>query len=223
MKKILWAILILSLISCKPIKENKHSDYHDEFYLALNELLKSEFPNVRMIVDETLPVFNNYGNYPKPISKGEEPPPPPPPPGIVYYTQTIFDLFTLQYSLDSSDVRFMYKSIDSTKKILIDPLRVTLKVIEQKKMQEIFSQKAELFSDKWKIFRETFGEGCFIEISTPIFNSTFTKLIITIKKHCGPPDGEDYNFILEKLNDKWRIMEGKYDITTDLNEKSTKT
>ncbi len=224
MIKILWVILILSLISCKQDKVNKHSVYHDEFYLALNELIKSEFPNVSMIVDETLPVYSNYGNYPEPITEEEEPPPPPPPPpGIVYYTKTTFKFFAIEYDLDSTDAKFMYQSIDSTKKILIDSLKVNLKVIEKKKMHEIFSQKTELFSDKWKIFRETFGEGCFIETSTPIFNSTFTKLIITIKKLCGPPDGEDYIFILEKINDKWRVIEGKYDITTDPNENSTKT
>ena len=63
----------------------------------------------------------------------------------------------------------MFQSIDSTKKILIDRLKVKLKVIEQKKIQEIFSQKTELFSDKWKMFQETFGEGCIYRNIRPRF------------------------------------------------------
>ena len=225
MKKILLIILTLALLSCNQNKVTNHLINNDDFYSALNELIKLKFPNVKMIVGETTPVYKNiYDYFPEPETKeNEPPPPPPPPPGIVYYNKTIFRYFAFQYNLDSTDAKFMYQSIDSTKKIQIDSLKVNLKVIEQKKMQKIFSQKTELFSDKWKIFRETFGEGCFIETSTPIFNSTFTKLIITIKKLCGPPDGEDYIFILEKIDDKWKVMEGKYDITTDPNEKSTKT
>jgi hypothetical protein len=207
--------LILSLISCKQDKVNKHSVNNDEFYSALKELIKSEFPNVKMIVDESMPVYRNYGNYPEPITTEKEPPPPPPPPGMVCYSRTTFNFFTIQYHIDSSDAKFMYQSIDSTKKIIIDSLKVNLKVIEHKKMQEIFNQKTELFSEKWEIFHEVFGEGCYIETSTPVFNSNFTKLILTIKKLCGPPDGEESTFILEKINDKWRVVEGNYDITTD--------
>jgi hypothetical protein len=225
MKKILLILLTLSLLSCKQNKVTNYLTSNDDFYSALNELIKLEFPKVKMIVDETMPVYkNNYDYFPELESKGnEQPPPPPHPPGIVYYNKTTFSYFAFQYNLDSIDAKSMYQSIDSTKKILIDPLKVNLKVIDHKKMQEIFSQKTELFSDRWKIFRETFGGGCYIEISTPIFNSTCTKMIITIEKLCGPPDGEDSTFILEKINNKWGIVEGKYDITTDPNEKSTKT
>jgi hypothetical protein len=217
MKKITWIILILSFLSCKQNKLITHSANNDDFYSALNELIKSEFPNVKMIVDKTMPVYRNmYGNYPEPETKEiEPPPPPPPPPGIVYYDRTTFKYFAFEYQLDSSDAKFMYQSIDSTRIILIDPRKVNLKVIEHKTMQEIFGQKTELFSDRWKKFRETFGEGCFIETSTPIYNSDSTKLLLTIKKLCGPPDGEDSIYILEKINNKWRIVESNYDITTE--------
>jgi hypothetical protein len=217
MKKVLWIIMTLSLLSCKQNKVIINSINYDEFYSALNELIKLEFPNVKMIVGETMPVYKNIFSYYPETETGENepPPPPPPPPGIVYYNNTTFSFFAFQYNLDSTDAKFMFQSIDSTKKILIDSLKVNLIVIEKKKMQEIFSQKTELFSDKWKIFRETYGEGCLIEASTPIFNSNFTKLIITVKKNCGPPDGEESTFILAKINDKWRVVEGNYDITTE--------
>jgi hypothetical protein len=226
MKKILLIILTSSILSCNQSKVTTQLINNEDFYSALNELIKLEYPNAKMIIGETVPVYKNtYDYFPEQDIKENEPPPPPPPPppGIVYYNKSTFSFFISRYNLGSTDATFMYQSIDSTKRILIDSLNVNLKVIERKKVQEIFSQKTELFSDKWKLFRETFGEGCFIEISTPIFNSTFTKLIITIKKLCGPPDGEDSTFILEKIKDKWKVVEGKYDITTDPKEKSTKT
>lgn len=207
MRNLFWIIIAVSILTCKGNRTIENNPtYYNEFYSALNELIKTKFSKVTMIVDETMPVYKNMiGSYPQP-KEDNDVLSPPPPLGIIYYDNNTFDYFILSNQLDSSEAKFMYSSIDSTIIIKIDSTRTDLRLIQQDKMVEIFNRKTEYYSDKWEEFRKIYGSGCFIRISTPVFNLNYTKMIISIQKNCGPPDGVDYAFILEKSNGNWRIM-----------------
>jgi hypothetical protein len=208
MKKFLWIVIAVFLLSCKGNKSGENNPvYHDEFYSALNELVNSKFSKVKMIVDETMPVYRHEKiNVPNQDNFGEIPPPPPPETGIICYDISTFSNLIYFNKLDSFEAEFMYMSIDSTITLRIDSSKTNLHVIPQAKIIEIFSHQTEYFSDRYEEFKKVFGSGCFIRLSTPIFNSNYTKMILSIQKYCGPPDSEDYRFVLEKRNGKWRIL-----------------
>jgi hypothetical protein len=207
MKKLVWIIIAVFLLSCKGNKTIENNPiYYDEFYSAINEIVTSKFSKVTLIVDETMPVYKNmFGDYPQPKAT-KDIPPPPPPPGIIYYDNNTFDYLVFSNQLDSSEAKFMYMSIDSMMTFRIDSSKTNFRVIPQSKIIEIFSHQTEYYSDRYEEVKKLFGSGCFIRMSTPIFNSNYTKMILSIQKYCGPPDGEDYRFILEKKNGKWKIM-----------------
>ena len=51
-----------------------------------------------------------------------------------------------------------------------------------------------------------YGSSEFLMISTPIFDSTYTKAIISVDLHCGSLCGQGNEFILEKQRGIWRII-----------------
>jgi hypothetical protein len=207
MKGLYYILTTLVIIACKGERTaDNNTPYFNEFYYVLNYIVISKFSGVTLIVDETTPVYRNmFGAYSIPKSD-KDTPPPPPPPGIIYYDENTFDYLIYSGQLDSSEAKFMYNSIDSTITFKIDSSKVNLRLIPQNKLVEIFKNKSIDGFEKYNRLEKLFGAKCFIIISTPIFNSDLTKIILSIDYHCSPPDGVEYRFILEKRNNTWIML-----------------
>ena len=208
MKIFYYILIIVILTTCKEGKKTDiNSKYYKEFYSVLHELVQKKFSNVSLIVGETTPVYKNmYGKFPVPRAT-KEIPPPPPPPGIIYYDNNTFNSLTYSGQLDSADARFMYNSIDSTIVLKIDTSKSNLRVIPLTKLIEIFRNGAADGFEKYDEIEKLYGSKRFIIVSTPVYNSTMSKMILSVSYRYGPPDGEDYRFVLEKRNNGvWSII-----------------
>ena len=195
-------LLIISTILVKPsAQDNK---YNNEFYKALNSLVRSKYPKISLIIDSTWNVYTTpYGEHSIPKEKVETPPPPPVP-GIIYYDRCTFKYLVISNKLDSNDVEFMYKSIDSTKNFIIDQNKIGLSVIPWHKVIKILRNREGDFTDD--IIEKTYGARNFIIVSTPIFNADYTSLIITIKQHHGAEDLSGIQYVMRKRGENWKIV-----------------
>jgi hypothetical protein len=189
--------------SCHPRKVDFKDQYYREFYSVLNSLIQFRFTNLAVVVKETMPVYKNiYGEYYD--SLNFENPPPPPPPGIISYDKSSFEAYIFRKFIDSVDAVYMYNSIDSSIFFELDSTKLIIPVIDAKSLSSLFDS-----SDRYKGYEKLdkiYGKHCYIVVSTPIFNSNYTKVIISIDRLCGPLSGQGHEFILEKRNGKWYIL-----------------
>jgi hypothetical protein len=181
--------------------------YHREFYDVLNDLIRIRLTNISVIYCQTKPVYKTmWGNIPKPNFDTLNPPPPPPV-GFIYYDTSSFNYYIRWSGLDLSDANFMFKSIDSTKTFSIDSSKIIIPVLSKEKFLDLFKEK-DIY-EGYKEIRSIYGSSCFIAVSTPVFNKDFTKVLISIDYQCGPTWGQGYEFLLEKKNGKWWLVEDK--------------
>jgi hypothetical protein len=104
----------------------------------------------------------------------------------------------------SSEAKFMYNSIDSTKFFKIDSSRIIVRVFKKTIYDRIHQRNGlDLMYDE---LERIYGSSEFLMISTPIFDSTYTKAIISVDLHCGSLCGQGNEFILEKQRGIWRII-----------------
>ncbi len=208
MNKVFLLIVLAAFFSCTGKKISfTDTKYDIEFYEILSDLIRIRLTDVAFIVEDTKPVYRTmWGNTEKP-NEDTINPPPPPPPGFISYDTSSFGNYVHWKKLRSSDAQFMYKSIDSLKTIKIDSNRTQLPVISNSKFQEIF-KNSDFYKGYDKV-RSLYGTSCFIVVSTPIFNKDFTKALISIDYSCGPTWGQGYEFLLEKRNGKWWVIDEK--------------
>jgi hypothetical protein len=189
MMRIISLILISILtFSCSNKVEKKSEKiFNDEFYSLLNELISKQYKHVGVINYETKPVFNKEKVIPLPPWVND------------------FNMHSINLeSLDSIDIKYIYNSIDSTRKIQIDSNRVIIPVINQIRYEELFYNK-----DRWKVFtqlKKIYGSSCIITVSTPLFNANFNKAVLFIDCICGHLNGGGSCLILEKKNGRWVII-----------------
>lgn len=133
-------------------------------------------------------------------------PPPPPPPGIVCYDYNMFKYWVETDQLDSLDAESMFKSIDSSKVFKLDSSRLKIKLINQDKILEIIKNSNNDLYRTYNEIENIYGTKCFIRVSTPIYNSDLTRLIITIDYMCGPLNGYGSKFIFKKIDGDWWLI-----------------
>lgn len=205
MKK--YLVIIISILvavnSCNRFEKSK-VDFYKEFYSVLNDIIRFRLNNAKSIKIETLPVYRTgWGSMIPPSDTIF--PQPPPPPGYISYSKLMFDRQLRLKNLDSLDAAFMYNSIDSTKVIILDSTKLIIPVISRLEFNTIFND-SDLDVGYDKLF-EKYGSSCFIQVSTPIFNSDCTKMIISISYMCGPLWGYGSLLVLEKKHGNWRIID----------------
>jgi len=206
MIKFLKIFLILQIITNCQILSGQDRKYYDEFYSALKNLVRLQFPEISQITSTTLSVFKTpYGDYP--FERGSiEIPPPPPPPGIVYYNLSSFEYFKYAFKLDSVDAQFMYHSIDSTKTITIDQKETHLKVIQTESYMDIIRRCKNNFEKADSIFESTYGSPNIISVSTPVFNSDYSWAVISISPRIKNKSTVGKQFVMKKKLGTWRIV-----------------
>jgi hypothetical protein len=185
----------------------KETNYENEFYEILNDLVRIRLTDVSFIIEETKPVYRTmWGNTEKP-NEDTINPPPPPPPGFISYDKSSFNYYVHWKKMDSLDAQFMFNAIDSLKTLKLDSKRTELPVINKSKFLKLFKDK-DIY-EGYNNVRSIYGTSCFIVVSTPIFNEDFTKVLISIDYTCGPTWGQGYEFLLEKRNGKWWLIDEK--------------
>jgi hypothetical protein len=202
-------LALIFVLSCsRKHEKTKKEIYYDEFYSVLNDLIQIRLPETAVIYVETTPVYKTrlgsfkLTNYRLSIPP---PPPPPPPPGNIYYDKDFFQTQIEKKQVDSSEAEYMYLSIDSTRILKIDSSRVEVPTISKLKFKEIFYKKDK--SVGHTTLKHLYGKSCYIMVSTPVFNSIYSKAILSVSYCCGPKQREGFEFILEKKNGKWKLIE----------------
>ena len=198
---VITIIIVLLFFTCS-IKQEKSIDkqFYNEFYSVLNDLIRVRFPDVSVIRYETMPVYKTKWDT-IPIYKNSIPPPP----EIHYIDINFFNAQIERKHLESFDAKYMYHSIDSLRILKIDSNRVYLPVMSEPQFKEIFAS-GHKFSG-YKYIKEKYGTPCFIIVSTPVFNSKYTKVVILIDYSCALLGGLGYRFVLENKDGKWILID----------------
>jgi hypothetical protein len=195
-------IILFSCVGNRPVRNDQI--YYDEFYSVLNDLIRMSLPHVSAIRYETVPVIKPPW-LPSSDSPNSVSPQEPLPFGTISYNWLSFFSLAKNRKLDSLDVEFMYHSIDSSKVIVIDSNKICIPVITKSEFTSIF-QDSGIYIGYSRI-KKKFGTSCYISVSTPIFNSDYSKIVLSINYYCGALWGKGYEFVLEKEHGKWRVID----------------
>jgi hypothetical protein len=197
--------LLTILTSCNRNRINiKDRIYYDEFYSVINDLIRSNLSDVSAIRYVTEPVVKPPWH---PSSRPTDSilPPEPTAIGTIRYNWLSFYPLAKQRGLDSVDVDFMYHSIDSSKIIVIDSNRVCIPVITKATFNALFQDSG--INIGYDRIKKKYGTSCYISVSTPVFNSDYSKIVLAINYYCGPLWGNGFEFILRKKDGKWILIE----------------
>ncbi len=204
MRKYLLIITILLAFNSCNRPERPKVEFNNEFYSVMNDIIRFRLNDAKSIEIETLPVYRTYWGSMTPPSDTLVPPPPPPQ-GFISYSKLMFDRQLRLNNLDSLDATFMYNSIDTTKIIILDSTKLIIPTISRLEFNKIFD--VDDLDSAYEKLCEKYGSSCFIQVSTPIFNSDYTKMIISISYMCGPLWGYGSVLVLEKKHGKWRVID----------------
>jgi hypothetical protein len=199
MKKAGVFILMVLLIACSDTEIPKSQKSVNEFYAALNVILTSKFPGNKLILNETVPVYRTAFGYNKQPSSSDTIPTLPPP-DIVYYPYQDLKYLVNTHQIDLDDMNYMYNSIDSTKTLQIDSLKVSGKFITPQMLNSIFRDQSTLYSYRVQKLERLYGTSSILRVSTPIFNPDFTCMLITISQN-----NKNHKLGLTKKTGKWTI------------------
>ena len=193
-------ILIMSFfVSCSGEQtHDKSTVYEKEFYSVLNDLIRMKLINASVLLSETTPISEVMW---KEVATSLD------------SNQSLKGILSIAVAhelraenlLDTAEINYMYKSIDSTKTMKIDSARVLIPIISARQLEKIFNEKSR--KDGYEVMKQTYGTSCNINVSTPLFNSNFTKVILWIDYRCGWKRGQGYIFILEKRKGLWWLVE----------------
>lgn len=187
-------------ISCSGTNtHNKSTTYEKEFYSVLNDLIRMKLIHAAVILDETTlvtkimwtqVVANRNVNVPTDGSN-----------------LAIQDTYGLrsQSILNSAEISYLYTAIDSMKIMRIDSAKVVVPTIPARELQRIFSGSNR--KDGYEVMKQRYGTSCNIKVSTPLFNSDFTKAVLWVDYQCGWKHGQGYVFVLEKRRGMWWLIE----------------
>jgi hypothetical protein len=205
-KTVLLCLIMILLISCKSsLNKNSENVNYDEFYSILDNLLRFNLKYVSVIRCETMPVY-------KTTFETDSTYPPDPPIkftsgsiGIIKCDSNTFISLIRAKKINTADAWSMYNSINPLKVLNIDSNRVFLPILTKTQFGKLGDK-----GDYYKVYdqiRSKYGTSCFITVSTPVFNSDYTKILFFINYYCGPTWGQGYQFLLEKKNGGWRLID----------------
>ncbi len=197
-------LVLIFLISCnQKLKNVKDDNDQNDFNQVVDNIVRYKLNSVSVVQTETVPIFKEvpfdsaymeiHGNIP-----------PPPPPGLINYSKHFFNAMVERELIDSLDANYMYSNIDSSLTINIDSSLISKTLLSKSFLDSIFEID---FDSAYTYLQNKYGTGCYINVGTPVFNYSKTRLILAVDYHCGPLYGQGYIFILKKENDKWTIIE----------------
>jgi len=201
LKTLILVYCLFALTSCKN-KEKASEKSQKEFYSILNYLIDSELTDISAISSSTLPIIKPFQIPAERIIDTVRRNEPEQFDIIQYNWLSIYPL-AQRRNLNRNEVDFMYHSIDSSKIFVIDSNMIKVPIITKTKFLKLFQDSG--IAVGYERMRRIYGTSNYVSISTPVFNSSFTKVIISINYYCGPLCGNGYEFVLEKKKGIWRI------------------
>ena len=172
-----------------------------ELNIVVDELIRYRLNRVSVVISETMPIHKVAV---RDTVIDDSLIFIPPDPTIIDFSKTLFDALIEQELIDSIEAKFMYSKIDSSIVYNLEPSLISKPLLSKDKYDDLFV-KNDLDSGYLEI-RERYGTSCLIKVGTPSFNKDYTKLILAVDYYCGSLYGQGYIFILEKRNNKWRII-----------------
>jgi len=181
MKKILYLILAISLISCKEEKLiNKNLAPDKEIYSIINFILKNELrekDSKNIYLSEEFPLAIPNNNY--------------------------FGIEGLSEIFSEKDIEFMKLQLNKRYDFRINKNLIKNRiVISFDSLNELYKENEK--SDKfWERFEKKYKAQKFDAISLPIFSVDFKTVMISYGKHCGSLCGSGKTAIYRKINGHW--------------------
>jgi hypothetical protein len=202
---ILFYILIFSLSSCVQKEKSKY----DELYDIIDILLRFNYYDVDLVilnlkenqeyfVDMEIPEI-----VPDSISRYYEPPSPPPSIEYTFYYKFFFTQLHHLSLIDSVDVDYMYKQLQTKEQFILDSTRIermSITHFEYGKLKEKYGSE-----DVNQIVDNKSNTQSYIVLSVPIISKNKKKLLIEIEYHCGELCGSCTQYLFEKVDGKWKI------------------
>jgi len=201
--RILICILLVSLNTfiCFSSDLSKNDSIKYELNIVVDELIRFRLNRVSVVISETMPIHRIAV---RDTVIGDSLVFIPPDLTIIDFSKTLFDSLIEQELIDSLDAKYMYSNIDSSIVYSLEPSLISKPLLSKDEYDYLFV-KNDLDSGYLEI-RKRYGTSCLIKVGTPSFNKCYTKLILAVDYFCGSLYGQGYIFILEKINNKWRII-----------------
>jgi hypothetical protein len=191
-------LLIFVMLSCRSDEEHLQKQ---NFYEVVNYLLKSRFKNVSVVVAVTKPVYTTmWGEFDLKNLPDTEPPPP----LIIYYDRSFFNKLIDKRLIDSLDASFMFHSINYTKRWKIDSSLISVPVISRREIYELLQGESQRVSN---LVEKRYKLGCIAEFSSPVYNASRTKALISVHENCHQLESSSEILLLEKQGAKWKIIQ----------------
>lgn len=199
MKVIAIPLLFLTSVSCETLCENKY----DEFYAALNEVLRVNYKG-RVIISnllntESKDYFEKYiddkGNTN--IIRLQIPE------FTVSYGESFFWDIYRRGIIDSNDVVYMHSQIDTLKKIKLEQKKVKNMLVDAK---VLFNVIDNFHGDEAMAMEKQYNTSGYVMVSKPVFAKDMNTILFDINYYCGNLCGHGITYILKKKRNKWTII-----------------
>jgi hypothetical protein len=187
-------------------EKNQKIKESEELFSILNNVILRKCPGPTILIDKTSPIYKNKYGFVD-LSKVDKDNPPPPPPIITYYDRNVLESLINGRAITYEEANYFYKAIDSTKTIRFDSSKVNVKVVPFQKLKPLFRDKTKNIFEVFNLINEMYGAKCILSVSTPIFDSTFTKALITYTFNCGSIDANEHLLVVLKQNNIWVQLE----------------
>jgi hypothetical protein len=176
-------VIIGFLLSACSSEYSAMQDYN----IVVDEILRYKLSDIGLVILETKPVTRRDFLDAIPIGTRY----------LSYYTN--------KGLLEKNDVEFLFNQIDSSFTITLDSALIEKHTISEDNFQKmaksigIDSTRKALFEEPNDFYVATF--------STPLFTKDKSKIIFWVDIWHSPTWGQGYFFIVERKNNKWRIIE----------------
>lgn len=209
MKLLLTILVLFGISGCSVNTEkNQKNNESEELFSILNNVILRKCPGPTILIDKTSPIYKNKYGFVD-LSKVDKDNPPPPPPAITYYDRNVLESLINENAITSDEAKYYYKSIDSTKTITFDSTKVNVNVVPFQKLEPLFRDKTKNLLEVFTLVSEMYGAKCILSVSTPAFDSTYTKALITYTINCGSIDATEHLLVVLKQNNIWVQLENQ--------------
>ena len=201
MKKSLLFIIILLILSFPLIAKD------NDLYEVINELLKSNFNDVDLVILELKKVYlyNKYGKHStgkslnKPLDSSDY---------QNIYKKNFFLKLKKKGLLTSSDANYMFNQIDTMNVYELNSSKINKRSMRYSTIYPVFIQSK--FTDSaYKYLAINYKANSFIRFTTPLISKN--KMLISIYYFCGSLCGYGRTYLFEKKKGKWKIIFQKVD------------
>lgn len=193
MKKIIYIILAIFLISCKQKPKELKQELKKVLisekltYEVINYIIEST-PKEEGFISNYL-VYDNFPMSDEEIKSNDF--------MGISKMDTLFSKIDVKYILEQNKNRMNF----SLKQSLIK----NKTIIPNKKLVEFYIEKNGV-KNFWENYRKIYGDQGFYSISQPLFSIDKKTVIISKGFHCGSLCGWGSTIILKKNNGKWKII-----------------